>query len=336
MSLKPEQLPELMNSNQQGRETTRYVGVDVSKDRLEASINGKVSKVFDNDADGHDALIVWLGEGSGVGLIVLEATGGLEFEAACALQGAGFAVAVVNPRQARDFAKAMGRLAKTDRVDAIMLAQFAEVLDRHPERERFIKPLADEARQVLAALVTRRNQLVAMLTAERNRLSISHASARNSIKEVIELLKRQLNVVERQMQRHVADHHRQSAELLQSAKGIGAIVSATLMAALPELGRLSRRKISALVGVAPIACDSGTMRGKRVCWGGRSDVRTALYMATLSAVRSNPAIRPFFERLINAGKPRKVALVACMRKLLTILNAMARDNKPFEQIIANA
>ena len=319
-----------MNSNLQGREMTKHIGIDVSKDRLEVSLDGATSMALDNAQQGYDALVEQLKSLESVGLIVLEATGGYEAEAACALQAAGFAVAVINPRQARDFAKAMGRLAKTDRVDAVMLSRFAEVLDRSPERERWIKPLDDEARLVLAALVTRRNQLVSMLTAERNRLSISHASARKSIREVIELLKRQLEVVDRQMQRHVKAHHEDSAQLLQSAKGIGSVVSATLLAALPELGTLCRRKISALVGVAPMACDSGTMRGKRMCWGGRADVRTALYMATLSAVRTNQAIKPFHERLIRAGKPPKLALVACMRKLLTILNAMARDGKAFE------
>ncbi len=317
------------NSNLQGWDTKCCVGVDVSKDWLDVGIGHSRLERCTNDVAGHDALIQSLKQGP-VELIVLEATGGMEFEVACALQAAGFAVAVVNPRQARDFAKAMGFLAKTDRVDAAMLVQFAQVLSRHPERDRFVKPLADEARQTLAALVTRRRQLLEMLVAERNRLSMSHATARKSIKEVIELLKRQLDVLDRQLQRHVETHNAEIAGLLRSAKGAGPVLTATLIGLLPELGRLSRRKISALVGVAPLANDSGTHRGPRRCWGGRADVRNTLYMATLAAIRYNPAIHAFHQRLTQKGKKPKVAIVACMRKLLTILNAMVRDNKSFD------
>jgi transposase len=319
----------------QGWDAKVGVGIDVSKDWLDVGLGSTCTERFANDVAGHDTLIQALKQGP-VELIVLEATGGMEFEAACALQSAGFAVAVVNPRQARDFAKAMGWLAKTDRVDARMLAQFADVLARHPERERWVKPLADEARQTLIALVTRRRQVLDMLTAERNRLSVSRATARKSIKEVIEVLKRQLDVLDRQLDRHLKAHNSQTAELLRSAKGAGPILTATLVAQLPELGRLSRRRIATLVGVAPLNNDSGTFRGKRQCWGGRGDVRSTLYMATLAAINYNPAITVFHQRLIANGKLPKVAIVACMRKFLTILNAMVRDNKPFHQALASA
>lgn len=318
-----------MNSNLQGWDAKLCIGVDVCKDWLDVSIGRDRLERCANDVAGHDGLIKTLKHGA-VDLIVLEATGGFEFEVACALQAAGFAVAVVNPRQARDFAKAMGLLAKTDRVDARMLAQFADVLARHPQRERYLKPLADEALQALGALVTRRRQGLDMLTAERNRLRMSHATARKSIKDVIELLKRQLDTLNRQLARHVNAHNADIAQLLRSAKGVGPVLTSTLISALPELGHLPRRKISALVGVAPLACDSGAYSGKRACWGGRADVRNTLYMATLAAIRHNPVIHAYHERLIQRGKPPKVAIVACMRKLLTILNAMLRDHKPFE------
>lgn len=318
-----------MNSNLQGWDAKVCVGVDVSKDWLDAGIGRDRLERCANDVAGHDSLIKTLKQGE-VELIVLEATGGMEFEVACALQAAGFAVAVVNPRQARDFAKAMGFLAKTDRVDARMLVQFAEVLARHPERDRFVKPLADEARQTLSALITRRRQIVDMLTAERNRLSVSRATARKSIKEVIEVLKRQLDTLDRQLERHIKAHNAETAELLRTAKGSGPVLTATLIGLLPEIGRLSRQKIGALVGVAPLNNDSGVFRGKRQCWGGRADVRNTLYMATLAAIRHNSVIRTFHQRLVAKGKVPKVAIVACMHKLLTILNAMVRDNKPFD------
>lgn len=319
-----------MNSNLQGWESKKlYVGIDVSKDWLDVSFGLERLERFANDVAGHDALVNQLNAVMAVELIVLEATGGMEFEVACALQAAGFAVAVINPRQARDFAKAMGMLAKTDRVDARMLAQFAEVLARHPERERLVKPLADEARQTLTALVTRRRQILDMLTAERNRLGVSRATARKSIKEVIEVLKRQLDVLDHQLERHIKTHEAPTAELLRSVKGAGPVLTATLIGLLPELGKLSRRRISALVGVAPLANDSGHFKGKRQCWGGRAPVRNTLYMATLAAIRYNPVIQAFHQRLIAQGKPKKVAIVACMRKFLIILNAMVRDQAPF-------
>jgi transposase len=318
-----------MSSNLQGREARWLVGIDVSREWLDVSINQATSRRYANDFEGHDALIGAL-KSDPIDLIVLEATGGYEMEAACALQAAGHAVAVVNPRHARRFAQALGVLAKTDQVDARMLSQFADVLSRHPERERYIKPLADEAQQTLAELVTRRRQVLGMLTAERNRLTVARATARKSIKEVIEVLKRQLSTLDHQLEKHIRTHCAQAAQLLGSVKGVGPVLMATLLSALPELGQLCRRRISALVGVAPLANDSGSRRGQRHCWGGRGEVRTTLYMGTLSAIRYNPVIKAFHDHLRARGKPAKVAIVACMRKLLTILNAMVRDQKAFQ------
>lgn len=324
-----------MSSNLQGRDTKRCVGIDVSRDGLDVCIDAVEQMRYANEVQGHDALVKRLHEDE-IELVVLEATGGYEVEAACALQASGLAVAVVNPRQARSFAKALGLLAKTDRVDARMLAQFAAVLARHPERERYVKPLADEARQALAELVTRRRQVMDMLTAERNRLVVSRATARKSIKEVIEVLKRQLSALDHQLEKHVKAHYGPMAKLLSSVQGVGPVLTATLLSALPELGQLCRRRISALVGVAPLARDSGTLRGKRTCWGGRSSVRTVLYMGTLAAIRYNPVISLFHARLRANGKPPKVAIVACMRKLLTILNAMVRDQATFQPMVQTA
>jgi transposase len=269
-------------------------------------------------------------------LIVLEATGGYEFEAACALQAAGLAVAVVNPRTARDFARALGALAKTDALDARMLAAFARVLHQHPERERFVKPLADAELQRLQALVLRRRQLVQMITSERQRMRISHAAARPSIERVIEFLKTELGDSEADVAAHVQRHHAELAAALASVPGIGAASVAVLLAELPELGKLDRRRVAALVGVAPLNRDSGQMRGQRTIWGGRADVRRALYMATLTAVRHNPILKTHYERLLAAGKRKKVALVACMRKLLTMLNAIAKHGSTWNPTLHHA
>lgn len=271
-----------------------------------------------------------------VALVVMEATGGYETELACALQAAGLPVAVVNPRQARDFAKSMGRLAKTDAADARMLAEFAAVLLRRDDLARFLRPLADPQQQWLAALVTRRRQLLAMLLAERQRLQITPKGLHPSIQAIIAAIKAQLDDIEAQMVGHVREHFAELDRLLQSASGIGPVASATLIAELPELGRLNRREIAALVGVAPMANDSGASRGRRRIQGGRFDVRRVLYMAALTASRRNPVIKAFYERLIAAGKCPKVALVACMRKLLTVLNAMVRTNKPWDNALHGA
>lgn len=307
-----------------------FIGIDVSRDTLEiASSSQPRSWQHPNDASGIDALCTELLSLTPT-LVVLEATGGYEFEAAFALQAAGLAVAVVNPRQARDFARAMGALAKTDSLDARVLAEFARALHQHPKRERFVKPLADAELQRLQALVLRRRQLVGMLTSERHRLRISHASARPSIELTIEFLKTQIDGIETECAGHVQAHHDALAQALGSVKGIGPATVATLLAELPELGTLTRQRVAALVGVAPLNHDSGQMRGKRAIYGGRANVRNALYMATLVAVRHNAALRTFYQRLVAAGKPKKVALIAAMRKLLGVLNAIAKSGAQWD------
>jgi transposase len=242
-----------------------------------------------------------------------------------ALQSAGVTVARVNPRQARDFAKAMGVLAKTDQVDARTLRDFADVLAQHKDRSKYITPMLDERRRDLAELMTRRRQLVEMRVAEHNRLEHAGKLAGRSITSVLKTLDRQLKDVDSEIDQHLDRHFKQQRNLLDSVKGIGPVTILTLTAALPELGHLGRRQIAKLVGVAPLADDSGKRTGKRRIWGGRADVRAVVYMAALVAIRHNPAIQVFHSRLIAAGKPKKVAIVACMRKLLTIVNAMLRD-----------
>lgn len=307
-----------------------FIGIDVSSQTLEVASSSQAKTwQIANEATGIEQLVSQT-LALTPALVVLEATGGYEFEAACALQAAGLAVAVVNPRTARDFARAMGALAKTDALDARMLAAFARVLHQHPERERFVKPLADAELQQLQALVLRRRQLVQMLTAERQRLRLAHAAARPSIERVIEFLKQEIGDSEAEVAAHVQRHHAQLAQALASVPGIGAASVAVLLAELPELGKLDRRRIAALVGVAPLNRDSGQMRGQRCIWGGRADVRRTLYMATLVAVRHNPALKACYERLLAVGKRKKVALVACMRKLLTMLNAIAKHGSVWD------
>lgn len=306
------------------------VGIDVAKAHVDVFVLGAQFKPqrFDNEADGHSALAIALAP-LGVRLVVMEATGGYEAALACSLQAAGFAVAVVNPRQARDFAKGMGYLAKTDAIDARVLAAFADVLSRQPDVANYIRPLTDTVQRELAALVARRRQLLAMLLSERQRMPLTVPKVRPSIEAMIEAIKAQLDDVEGEMVGHVQEHFGKLDALLRSTKGIGPVASATLLAELPELGKLNRRQIAALVGVAPLANDSGNSRGRRRVKGGRFEIRRTLYMATLTATRHNPPIAAFYARLLAAGKLPKVALVACMRKLLTTLNAMARSGRPW-------
>lgn len=313
------------------------VGIDVAKAHVDVCVLGAKSDAqrLNNDAEGHSALAATL-QPLGVGLVVMEATGGYEAALACALQAAGLPVAVVNPRQARDFAKSMGRLAKTDAVDARMLAELAAVLVRREDLDRFLRPLTDERQQWLAALVTRRRQLLTMLHSERQRLQITPKKLHASIEAIVAAIKAQLDEIEAQMVTHVREHFGELDKLLQSAAGIGPVASATLIAELPELGKLNRREIAALVGVAPMANDSGGSKGRRRVQGGRFEIRRVLYMATLTATRYNPAIRAFYERLKAAGKLSKVALVACMRKLLTTLNAMVRTGKHWDKSLHSA
>lgn len=313
-----------------------FVGIDVSSQTLEVASSAEAkSWQAGNDAAGIEQLVSRLA-GLKPALVVLEATGGYEFEAACALQAAGLAVAVVNPRTARDFARAMGALAKTDALDARMLAAFARVLHQHPERERFVKPLADAELQRLQALVLRRRQLVQMITAERQRMRVSHVVARPSLERVIDFLKAELGDSDPEVAAHVQRHHAELAAALASVPGIGAASVAVLLAELPELGKLDRRRVAALVGVAPLNRDSGLMRGQRSIWGGRATVRRILYMATLTAVRHNPILKAHYERLLASGKRKKVALVACMRKLLTMLNAIAKHRSSWDPTLHHA
>ena len=313
------------------------VGIDVAKAHVDVCVLGTHSDVqrFANDVDGHSALAAAL-QSLAVGLVVMEATGGYEAALACALQAVGLHVAVVNPRHARDFARSMGRLAKTDAVDARMLAEMAAVLVHREDLARYLRPVANECQQWLAALVTRRRQLLAMLGSERQRLQITNRKLHPSIEAIITVIKAQLDDLETQMVGHVREHFGELDGLLQSTNGIGPVASATLIAQLPELGRLNRREIAALVGVAPMSNDSGNRKGRRRVQGGRFEIRRVLYMATLTAARYNPVIRAFYERLKAAGKLPKVALVACMRKLLTMLNAMVRTGKPWDASLHSA
>lgn len=297
-----------------------WVGIDVSKAFLDVALSPKGRPwQLANDSRGIDQLRRELMRLEPM-LVVLEATGGFEARAAEALRTAGLKVAVVNPRQVRDFARAMGRLAKTDRIDAETLALFAERVRPEPNQP------TSESEQALDELLSRRRQLVEMLTQEKNRLGMARPGLRRGIEQHIRFLEKQLRQVEEHLDQVVEQDEKLSArdQLLQTVPGVGPVLSRTLLGELPELGRLSRKQIAALVGVAPLAQDSGTMRGKRMVWGGRSSVRTVLFMAAIVAARWNPVIRAFYERLRSAGKPAKVALVACMRKLLVILNAMVK------------
>lgn len=301
------------------------VGVDVAKAHVDVAVVGGEleARRFANEPEGHSALVAAL-QPLGVALVVMEATGGYEAALACALQAGGLAVAVINPRQARDFARSMGQLAKTDAIDARVLAELAAVLVRRDDLARFVRPMPDEQQQWLAALVTRRRQLLTMLHSERQRLQIMPKRLHPSIEAIVAAIKAQLDEVDAQMVTHVREHFGELDRLLQSTSGIGPVASATLIAELPEIGKLNRREIASLVGIAPMAHDSGSKRGRRRIQGGRFEVRRVLYMATLTAARHNPVIKTFYDRLRAAGKLPKVALVACMRKLLTIVNAMVR------------
>lgn len=312
------------------------VGIDVAKAHLDVHLLGGELRPgrFSNDAEGHDTLLGTL-QPLAPALVVMEATGGYEAALACTLQASGLAVAVLNPRQARDFARAMGRLAKTDQVDAKTLAELAAVLLQRDDLERFLKPLPSEEQLELNALLTRRRQLLTMLGAERQRLELARRAVRPSIKALIKAIERQLGDVDRNLRGYVKQHFNELDQRLQSLPGIGPTTSATLIAALPELGHLDRRRIAALVGVAPMARDSGTAHSRRRIQGGRFEVRRTLYMATLTATRHCPPIRDFYARLLARGKLPKVALVACMRKLLTIANSIVRDGTTWNPALHN-
>jgi transposase len=303
-----------------------YIGIDVAKDRLDiATSDGEVWECANREQD--FAELVQRLSARAVQLIVLEASGGYEGAVVGSLNQAGLPVVVVNPRQVRDFAKASGRLAKTDQIDARVLALFGQAI--RPQ----LRPLKDEQTQQLHALLLRREQVLSMLVAERQRLALAPVALRTEIKEHIHFLVKRLKDINGGLD----DLIRQSPlwqereALFEPVKGVGPQLLRALCADLPELGHLNRRQIAALVGVAPFNCDSGTLRGKRRCWGGRAQLRSVLFMACKSAVRFNPVIRAFYERLIQAGKPYKLAITACARKLLTIINAMVRDRSSWNE-----
>lgn len=303
-----------------------FIGIDVSKATLDiASLPDGESWSVTNDDLGLAELAPRLVALTPT-LVVLEATGGFESPAVAALAKAGLPVVVVNPRQVRDFAKAMGRLAKTDTLDAAVLAEFAQRVRPAP------RPLPDEAAQLLESLVTRRRQLLEMLTAEHNRLGFARGPVRRGITQHIQWLEKRLADVDHDLQEAITASplYQAKADLLRSVPGVGPVTAATLLASLPELGHLTRHQIAALVGVAPMNRDSGTARGKRMVWGGRAPVRAVLYMAALVGIKHNVVIRRFYERLRAGGKPFKVAATACMRKLLTILNAMVHQHRRWD------
>jgi transposase len=313
-----------------------FIGVDVSKDTLELALNDKAkTHILNNDETGIKSLLAKIKvaqpEPKFIACIVLEATGGFEREAAAALCIAGYPVMIVNPRQARDFAKAMGYLAKTDAIDARVLSHFARTLHGSDQREELLMRLPDVQQTELQAQVVRRSQLIQMRVAEDNRRSMCPPKQRKSIDAVRKVIDKQIAEIDKDIDAHLKKHCSKKLDLIKEFKGVAIGTHAVLMAALPELGELSSEQIAKLVGVAPLNSDSGKHKGKRITWGGRNDVRCALYMAALSAVRFNPVIKVFYERLLNKGKAKKVALVACMHKILTILNAVIKSGKPWDK-----
>jgi transposase len=336
LHVEPEQLPgpDKPASCKEGPERRQslesegpYVGIDVAKDRLDIAMRptGDFWSMA-NDAPGIAELVHQLAQ-LRPKLVVLEATGGLQMPVAGALAAAGLPLAMVNPRQVRDFARATGRLAKTDRLDAQVLAHFAEAVQPTPYA------LPDVHTQDLTALLTRRHQVIEMLTAEKNRLRATRLeSVCQRVQDHIRWLQQELDGLDKDLDHTIRQSPlwREKDNLLRSVPGIGPVVSITLLANLPELGTLSRHQIAALVGVAPLNRDSGRFRGKRMVWGGRARVRAALYMAALTATRYNPVIKAFYHRLCETGKARKVALTACMRKLLTILNSMLKHRQTWD------
>ncbi|MHB1356944.1 MAG: IS110 family RNA-guided transposase [Anaerolineae bacterium] len=302
-----------------------FVGIDVSEASLDIAVrpSGEYWKT-DNNEIGIKSLEIKLVKLAPI-LVVMEATGGLERNVAISLALAKLAVAVVNPRQVRDFARSLGTLAKTDKIDAGILAHFGESIRPEP------RVIPDEEARVLKALMARRRQVVQSRAAEKNRLRRAHPKVQSLIINQINEHNKELDEIEKMLYDQLKDSvvWREKENLLRTVPGVGHVTALTLLVDLPELGHLNRKEIAALAGVAPYSCDSGILRGKRMIWGGRASVRSALYMAALTAKKHNPAIRDMFERLVKAGKAKKVALVACMHKLLSILNAMMRSGQPW-------
>ncbi len=307
-----------------------YVGIDVSKATLDVHVHPSFESLSVVNAPDGIAILTARMVKIKPALVVFEATAGFERPAARALAAAGIRVAVVNPRQVRDFARATGELAKTDAIDSRIIAYFAEAI--HPKP----RPLPDEQSQQRDEIETRRRQLVGLLAMERNHLASASPQLREEISLHIRHLEGLVKDVEAGLRELIAADTELSAKatLLQSVKGIGEVTTVALIVNLPELGTLDRGQIAKLVGVGPLNDDSGTRNGRRRCWGGRRDVRTALYMPTLTAVRCNPVIKAFYNSLVARGKPHKVAMVACIRKLLTILNAMLRTNSKWNPDLA--
>jgi len=310
----------------------RYIGIDVSKDRLDIAVHESGESLDCQNTQAAIETLLGPLQAMQPELIVLEATGGYERLCAAMLAAAGLAVSVVNPRQVREFARSSGILAKTDRLDARVLAHFGAAIQPEP------RALPDAQQQLLDELILRRRQIVTNLVAEKNRLGMAQgAKVKKSLRQAIKFYERQLDELDREVGEHIerSPLWREREDLLRSFKGVGPVSSRTLIGDLPELGRLDRKRIAALVGVAPMARDSGKRKGVRTIYGGRGQVRAVLYMVAVTAIRSNAPIRAFYQRLRAAGKPAKVALVACMRKILIILNAMVRNQTRWnEQFIA--
>lgn len=308
-----------------------FVGMDISQDTVDIAVQPGTGFQVTNDECGITRAVARL-QTLQPTLIVLEATGGLEVPLAGALAAAALPVVVINPRQVRDFARATGQLAKTDRLDAEILARFAAAI-RPP-----VRPVPDEQTQALAALVARRRQLIEMLTAEKNRLRLTARALQKRVQAHITWLEQELVRLNTDLATTLQQSPmwREREEVLRSVPGVGPVLTTTLFAHLPELGTLTRKEVAALAGVAPFPRDSGTLKGRRAIWGGRAHVRAALYMAALVATRNNPVIRAFYQRLCQAGKAKKLALTACMRKLLTIVNAMVKKGTPWREPVSQS
>lgn len=314
---------------QTDRAPSHYVGVDMAQRAFVWALHGvRGTHSASNDEAGFEALLQAL-RGRRIGLIVIEATGGLERALASFLLRHGVPVAVVNPRAAREFARSMGHLAKTDSIDALALAHYAQTLAAKADQAGVLFAPPSAQAQELQAMVMRRVQLLSMRTAEKNRLGGAVRVLRESIQAVIKTLNEQIERLDKDIDVHLDTHFKEQTQRLEAIKGVGTTTCATMLAFMPELGSVSAGRAAKLAGLAPLNQDSGKTRGKRHVWGGRSIVRSALHMAMLSAVRFNPVIKAFYDRLIAAGKPKKVALTACSHKLLRILNAMTRTGQPW-------
>lgn len=305
------------------------VAFDVCKAALDVHIQADAKTLHvPNTHEGFDEIAVML-SGYDVSLILLESTGGYEDAAACFFQSVGYDVAVINPRHARNFAKAMGKAAKTDRLDAAILADFAAVIDSRSDRSRYIKPVTDEERKFLSQMASRRRQVVDLITVEKQRLSHADSYTKASINDVINFLESRLKEINKDISVYLKKNYPDLSKMLSEIPGIGEQSVGVLLGDVPELGKISNRQLSAIIGVAPFNHDSGKMRGKRCISGGRQTVRNMLYMGAMSARRFNPVIKAFYDRLIGRGKPAKLVLIACIHKLLRIINAMMRNGTRF-------